>query len=135
MLFKIHRSVPANTARQTPDFQKLSIAKGTIIEWLVQMPEECADIMQLRVEYHNTQILPFSGSTWLYGMFEPTVIKDTFLVDDGPCALDFYAFNLDDSYGHEYNVFCNVEPAKPITPGVEQPPGWWDQFKGLLGGA
>jgi len=80
------------------------------------------------------QILPFSGSTWMYGVFEPTVIKDNFVVDDGPYALDFYAFNLDDSYGHEYNVFCNVEPAKPITPGVEQTPNWWEQFKGIFGG-
>ena len=116
MLFKLHRVVPANTAIAAPDFQKLSIAKGTIYEWMIQMPEECADLMQFRIEYHNMQILPFSGSTWMYGVFEPTVIKDNFIVDDGPYVLDFYAFNLDDSYGHEYNVFCNVEPAKPITP-------------------
>jgi len=135
MLFKIKRSVPANTSKAAPDFQKLSIAKGTIYEWLIHMPTECADLTQFRVEYHNTQILPFSGSTWIYGMFEPTVIKDNFKVDDGPYALDIYAFNLDDSYSHEYNLHCNVEPAKPVIPGEIVEPGWWDQFKGLFGGA
>lgn len=114
MLFKLRRSVPANTTASNPDFRKLSIAKGTIIEWLVQMPEECADLMQFRVEYHNTQILPFSGSTWLYGMFEPTVIRDNILVDDGPYVLDVYAFNLDDTNSHEYNLHCNVEPKKAV---------------------
>jgi len=135
LLFKIRRSVPANTLASNPDFQKLSIAKGTIIEWLVQMPTECADITQLRVEYHNTQILPFSGSTWLYGLFEPTPIRENIKIDDGPYDLDIYAFNLDDSYSHEYNLYCNVEPVKPITPGEIMAPGWWDQFKGLFGGA
>ena len=134
MLFKLRRLVPANTLKTAPDFQKLSIAKGRIYEWLIQMPSECADVMQFRVEYHKTQILPFSGSTWLYGMFEPTVIRDNILIDDGPYALDIYAFNLDDSYSHEYNLHCNIEPAKPITPGVEETPDWWSQLKGLFGG-
>ena len=133
MLFKIRRSVPANTARQTPDFQKLSIVKGTIIEWLVHMPEECADIVQFRVEYHNMQILPFSGSTWLYGMFEPTVIKDNILINDGPYVLDVYAFNLDTRHSHEYNLYCNVEPAKPYQPpkqGYDFKAAWDKLFSG-----
>ncbi len=132
MLFKLHRIVPANTPASNPDFQKLSIAKGRIIEWLVQMPVECADLMQFRVEYHNTQILPFSGSTWIYGLFEPTVIKDNILVDDGPYALDIYAFNLDDSYSHEYNLYCNIEPKKAVKvtePGFDIK-GAWDRLFG-----
>ena len=127
MLFKINYDVPANTSKQAPDHQKLSIAKGTIIEWIVQMPEECADLMQFAVEYHNTQILPFSGSTWIYGIFEPTVIKDNILINDGPYALDIYSFNLDDSYSHEYNLYCNIEPAKaykPPKPGYDFKAAW-----------
>ena len=133
MLFKLHRIVPANTAIAAPDFQKLSIAKGTIYEWMIQMPEECADLMQFRVEYHNTQILPFSGSTWMYGVFEPTVIKDNFKVDDGPYVLDIYAFNLDDSNGHEYNIHCNIEPKKPAPvepPSMTIPERFVDFFRG-----
>ncbi|GAH58678.1 unnamed protein product [marine sediment metagenome] len=133
MLFKINRNVPANTPMSSPDFQKLSISKGTIIEWMLHMPEECADLMQLRVEYHNTQILPFSGSTWIYGMFEPTVIKDNILVDDGPYALDIYAFNLDDSYSHEYNIHCNIEPKKAVKiagPGYDFKAAWDRLFGG-----
>lgn len=132
MLFKIHGDVPANTTMANPDFQKLGIAKGKIIQWMVQMPTECADLMQFRVEYHNMQILPFSGSTWLYGMFEPTVIKDNILIEDGPYVLDIYAFNLDDTYSHEYNLHCNIEPAKPVKPMVEEA-GMWDRFKEFIG--
>ena len=133
MLFKIKRDVPANTPRTMLDRQKLSIAKGTIIEWLVHMPEECADLMQFCVEYHNMQILPFSGSTWMYGIFEPTVFKENFLVNDGPYALDIYAFNLDTRHSHEYNIHCNVEPAKLPTaqkPGYDLKAAWNNLFGG-----
>ena len=133
MLFKINRDVPKNTLKTAVDHQKLSIAKGTIIEWLVHMPEECADIMQFRVEYHNTQILPFSGSTWLYGMFEPTVIRDNILINDGPYALDIYAFNLDTRHSHEYNIHCNIEPAKayvPPKPGYDFRAKWKELWGG-----
>lgn len=133
MLFKIKRVVPKNTLRTALDFQKLSIAKGTIIEWLVHMPEECADLMQFRVEYHNMQILPFSGSTWMYGIFEPTVFKENILIIDGPYALDIYAFNLDTRHGHEYNIHCNIEPAKlyePAKPGFDFKSAWNKLFGG-----
>lgn len=132
MLFKKVRSVPANTAVNAPDWQKLKIAKGMITEWLMHMPEECADLMQFRVEYHNMHVLPFSGSTWMYGIFKPTVIKDNIKIDDGPYALDIYAYNLDDTYSHEYNIHCNIEPAKPYEP---PKPGYnfkaaWDRIRG-----
>lgn len=116
MLFKINYDVPANTAKQAPDHQKLSIAKGTIIEWIVSMPEESADLMQFRVEYHNTQIFPFSGSTWAYGLFDPIPIKENIEVFDAPYALDIYSFNLDTRYTHEYNIYCNIDPVKAYSP-------------------
>jgi len=133
MLFKINRPVPANTQKSNPDFQKLKIGKGVITQWLLQMPEECADLMQLRVEYHNTQILPFSGSTWIYGMFEPTVIEENIIISDSPYALDIYAINTDDTYSHEYNLYVNIKPDKPVVPGVI-PTSVITKFKSLFGG-
>jgi len=133
MLFKINCHVPANTAVAAPDFQKLSIAKGRITQWLLQMPEECADLMQFRVEYHKTQILPFSGSTWMYAMFEPTVLKDDIEINDGPYNLDIFAFNLDDRYSHEYNIYVNIEPAEPFEaakPGFDFKSAWSKLFGG-----
>ena len=133
MLFKLHRVVPANTTALAPDWQKLKIDRGTIIEWLLQMPTECADLMKLRVEYHNTQILPFTGSTWIYGMFEPTTIKESIKVDAAPYILDIYAINSDDTYAHEYNLYVNVMPDKPVSTGALSP-SIIERFKSLFGG-
>jgi len=133
MLFKINHSVPANTTALNPDWQKLKIAQGTIVEWMVHMPEECADLMQFRVERNKAHIFPFTGSVWMYGMFEPTVIKDNLPIDAAPYVLDIYAFNLDDSYSHEYNIHVNIEPAKPVTVPEEGVEGIWERLKGIVG--
>ena len=133
MLFKLNRSVPANTTINTPDFQKLKIGKGVITQWLLQMPTECADLMKLRVEYHNTQILPFSGNTWIYGIFEPTVIQENIKISDSPYNLDVFAINSDDTYEHEYNLYVNVMPDKPVTTGGLSS-SVIERFKSLFGG-
>lgn len=133
MLFKINYDVPANTTALNPDWQKLKIARGTIIEWLIHMPEECADLMQFRVERNNAHIFPFSGGTWMYGIFEPTVIKDNLPIDGSPYVLDIYAFNLDDSYSHEYNIHVNIEPPKQDEREEEGVEGIWDRLKGIVG--
>jgi len=133
MLFKINHSVPANTTALNPNWQKLKIAQGTITEWLVHMPEECADLMQFRVERNNVHIFPFTGSVWMYGIFEPTVIKDNLPIDAAPYVLDIYAFNLDDSYSHEYNIHVNIEPKETVTVPEEGVEGIWDRLKGIIG--
>ena len=118
MLFKLTRSVPANTTSNNPDFQKLKIARGTLSQWFIVMPEEAADLLHVAVEYHNTQIMPFSGSTWLHGLFVPIVMTEKIEIKDSPYYLDIYAYNEDDTYPHEYNVHVNIIPEKAVKPGV-----------------
>jgi len=133
MLFKIHKDVAANTAVTNQDWNKLKVAKGRVIEWLLHMPAEAADVMQLRVEYHGVQILPFTRNEFIYGIIQPTLIHDNILIDTPPYELDVFSFNIDDTYNHEFNLYVNVIPDKPITPGEEETPGWWDEVKRLLG--
>jgi len=133
LLFKLSRSVPKNTTTLAPDWQKLKLNRGTLVQWLIQMPEEAADLLKFRVEYHHTQILPFTGSTWIYGLFEPTVIQENLLVHDAPYTLDVYAINSDDTYSHEYNIYANIITDKPVAPGAVSP-SVTDRFKSLFGG-
>jgi len=132
MLFKIRRSVPANTLKTNPDWQKLKIRKGTIVQWIIFMPEECADLVQFQVFYHGHPVLPQNENEWMYGFFIPTVITDKILIEDSPFELDIYAFNTDDSYEHEYNLYVNVEPEKPVSP-MEEEESIWEKLKGWLG--
>ncbi|MCK5504546.1 MAG: hypothetical protein KAJ10_05260 [Thermodesulfovibrionia bacterium] len=133
MLFKINYDVPANTAKASEDWQKLKIAKGTLVEWIVTQPKECADLMQFRVEYHGTQILPFTRNEYVYGMFEPTVFTESIEIDIPPYVLDVYAYNLDTKYSHEYNLYVNILPKKPFTP---ETPGFnfKDAWSRIFGG-
>ena len=118
MLFKLTRSVPANTKELTPDWQKLVVARGTLVQWFLLMPEEAADLLHVRAEYHQTQIIPFSGSTWLHGLFMPIVMTESIDIKVSPYVFDIYAYNEDDTYPHEYNVHVNIIPEKTVKPGV-----------------
>ena len=132
MMYKIRRSVPANTPRNNPDWQKLKISKGTIIQWIIFMPDECADLLQLQVYYHGHPVLPFNEDQWMYGFFIPTSIPDKLEIDAAPFYLDIYAVNLDDAYSHEYNLYVNIEPKKPVKPATELT-SIWEKLRGWLG--
>lgn len=135
VLYHYTGNVPANTTTNDPFWEKLKIGKGKIIQWIVFQPEECADLIKFWVEYHGTQIFPFNPEEWAYGFFIPTGIPDQIELPDEPFTLDFYAINEDDSYEHEYHVYVNVEPAKPIIVGQTSYPGWLQGFRDLFGGS
>jgi hypothetical protein len=134
MLFHYNGIVPAGTTLQDPYWQKLTIRQGTIVQWIVFEPEECADLVKFWVEYHGTQILPFNPDEWMYGFFVPTGIPESVEISDAPFTLDFYAINEDDSYYHEYHVYVNVEPAKPVKPGSSEEESAWERFNAFFGG-
>lgn len=134
MMFKHSFDVPMNTTAQDPSFQKLVIAKGRIIGWIVFMPEEAADLLQLHIDYHGQQIFPFSGSEWYYGVFQAILIPDDCPIPDSPYCLDVYAMNLDDSFSHEYNVSVLIEPEETPVGEVQPATDWFTKLRDLFGG-
>jgi len=62
----------------------------------------------------------------------PIPIKENLVLKVSPYVLDIYAFNLDDSYSHEYNIYVNVVSSTPVTAG-EETAGMWDKIKGFIG--
>ena len=135
MMFKVSYNVPANTTQQAPDHKKLKIGLGRITGWIVFMPEESADLLQLEIEYHNLQVFPFSGSEWFYGNFQPFIIPDDFPIPDSPYVLDIYAVNTDDSYSHEYNVCVIIEPGQRSLPTSPTETTWFSKLRDMFGGA
>jgi hypothetical protein len=126
--------VPANTTTQAPFWEKMKIGKGTIIQWVVFMPEECADLLKFWIEYHGTQIFPFNPEAWAYGFFTPTTIPDEIELPDEPFTLDFFAVNLDDQHEHEYSVYVSIKSAKPIIAGQPTDTSIFARFRDLFGG-
>jgi hypothetical protein len=135
MMFKLSYDVPANTTAQAPNHQKLKIGLGRITGWIVFMPEESADLLQLEIEYHNLQVFPFSGSEWFYGNFQPFLIPDDFPIPDSPYVLDIYAVNIDDTFTHEYNVCVIIEPGERTPPTSPTEANWFTKLRDLFGGA
>ena len=133
MLYKKYGSIPANTTETNPDHRKLIVCKGTIKQWIIVTPLECANLMQFWVEYHGVQILPFSRGERIWGLSWPTVIKDNIKIDSPPYELDVYAINTDTVKNHEYNIYCDIESVTAVIPGDETA-GLWDKMKGFIGG-
>lgn len=118
MLFKKFQSVPKNTTSDNPNWQKLTVAKGEIVQWVIFSDPEAADLLGVRIEYHHNQIMPFSGSEWLVGFFTNAPMFESIRIDDPPYVLDIYAYNEDDQYPHEYFIHPIMKPDKPIRPGA-----------------
>lgn len=134
MFFSDVYSVPAQTTAQAPAWRKLRLMKGTIVQWGLYGPDEKANILHVRVEYHGHAIIPFGGSTWMYPLDTGTPIKELIEVSDPPFDLDIYAYNEDDSYAHEYIFFVIVEPTEPVVIPETGMEGLWERIKGYFGG-
>jgi len=132
VLYKKYASIPANTTAAAPNWQKLQVCKGTIKEWIVFCPEECADLMKFKVRYKGHQILPFNRDEWMDALRSPIPIKENLELKVPPYVLDVYAYNLDDSYSHEYNIYADILRTESVTPGDETA-GLWDKIKGFIG--
>ena len=116
MLYKKFRSVPANTTANNPDWQKLTVTKGTIKQWVIFFDPEAANLLHVRVEYQGTAIMPMGGKDWIEGFFSDAPLTDNIKLDAPPYVLDIYAYNEDDSYPHEYYVHPIITRKKPIAP-------------------
>jgi len=134
MMFHYTGNVPANTTHIAPLHEQLKLCKGTIKQWILYQPEECADLLKFRVVYHGTQIFPFNPDEQAYGFFTPTTIDDNIELPDSPWRLDMYAINTDDSYEHEYHVFVNVEAAKYEPPAAEGESSLYTRLRDFFGG-
>ena len=132
MLYKKYSSIPANTTEINPDHRKLIVCKGTIKQWIIFFDPEAADLLHVRVEYHGSSIMPFSGKDWLVAFFTDTPLDDNIKLNAPPYELDIYAYNEDDSYRHEYFIHPIIIRNAPVTP-AEETAGLWDKMKGFIG--
>ena len=134
MFFTDVYSVPANTTTNAPSWRKLTIAKGVIKNWVLYGPDEKADLLHIRIEYHGSQILPFGGQTWMYPFDSSHPITENIDIKDSPYVLDIYAYNEDDANAHEYILGVVIEPAKPVSLSPTLSQTVIEGFRNLFGG-
>lgn len=118
MFFKKFQSIPANTTAASPNWQKLSVAQGTIKQWIIFFDPEAADLLHIRVEYHGTSIIPFGGEDWIEGFFTDVPFEDDIRLDVAPYVLDILAYNEDDTFPHEYFIHPIIISDKSVKPGA-----------------
>lgn len=134
MLYHHQRSVPKDTNAPAFDIQKMKITRGIIDRWIVVMPVECADLMQFQVEYHGAPVFPRNKDGWVKQGLSGIGISDNIRIDDSPFTLDIIAFNDDDTYAHEYNLYVNVVTEEPLDLSMPSSAGLLEKFRSIFGG-
>jgi len=132
MLFKKFRSVPANTTEAAPDWQKLTVAKGVIKQWIIFTDPEAANLLHIRIDYHGSTLIPFGGKDWIEGFFDNTPFFENIELDVPPYVLDIYAYNEDDANPHEYFVHPVIIKEKPISLAVPSE-SYLDRLRNIFG--
>lgn len=135
MMFKAFRSVPANTSEYDPTWEKLDVAQGTLVGWVIFSDPEAANLLHFRIEYHKLQLMPFTGDSWIEGFLEPITIEESIRIDEVPYVFDIYAYNEDDSHPHEYYIHPIIIPDKALELGPPISQRIIEAFKGMFGGA
>ena len=133
MLYKKYQSIPANTTAEAPNWQKLKVCKGEIVQWIIFFDPEAANLLHVRVEYHGSSIMPFGGKDWMVAFFTDTPLTDSLMIDVPPYELDILAYNEDDSYNHEYYIHPIIKTEKPVSPvssGFDFKSAWSNLFGG-----
>ena len=125
MLFKASHSIDAKTTAADPDWQKLKIIKGTIVQFETWCHALGADLLHWKVEYHGFQILPVNRDEWMDRVHRPVAYPDEFEIDTPPYELDLYAYNEDTAKAHTYNLHVHVNPprkleAVPVSPTIPE---------------
>jgi len=133
MFFKKFQSIPSNTTAASPNWQKLSVAQGTIKQWIIFFDPEAADLLHIRVEYHGTSIIPFGGKDWIEGFFTDVPFEDDIKLDVAPYVLDIFAYNEDDTHPHEYFIHPIIIADKPVRV-AEEAFNFREAFSNFFGG-
>lgn len=133
MMFKITDSVAANTTRHTAQIKKLSVGQGIIKRWDIGAPMEGINILNLRVLYHDQQLIPFNrdSSVWPALIFDP--IPDEFPLLEPPYELEFRSWNTDTVKAHIYWVRVVIIPEEPVG-GKYVSPSLMEKIKARFGG-
>ena len=108
MIVSTTLTVPAATSEDAPLRLALAVPGGTIRRWWVGWRYGIADLVGLRVLYHETQLLPWSIGEYLPGYVGVTEFPSEVDVSMAPRVLTLEAYNLDDLYPHTLWLACEV---------------------------
>ena len=121
MLYKIRDNVQPNTTEQTAQEKTLKISRGIITQWIIFFPEEAADLLHLKILYHDHQLVPYNRDEDLYGGGIVFNIPEYYEIFEKPYELVCKAWNTDDTNEHEYVVHVNIIEERYLTPRITSP--------------
>ena len=128
MFYDFSFTIPANTAKKTPETSVILLTYGVIHRLEIGFPKGCAGLVYLQIMDGLHQLWP-TNADGAFNTDDYTIpINEFHLLDRSPYRLRLEGWNLDDTYNHTLEVRIGVLPA-----GVLQPEEtFMEAFKKLL---
>ena len=89
--------------------------------------------MKFKIAYQGHQIFPVSRDEWMDALQKNAPVLENLELKVSPFVLDIFAYNLDDTYTHEYNIYVNILRDKPFvapTSNFDTTAAWSNLFGG-----
>lgn len=115
MKFVLELTIPANTEKDSPIFQKITLAKGIISGIQIYFPYGCAGLAGVQVYYNETQYFPYSRGEWYRGNKQMISDIASLEISEQPLELKIKGYNLDDTYEHTPIVYIDLIRTKELT--------------------
>ena len=128
MLYNWIISVPADTPRDAPEEQVLSLAIGIVTWYSIVFPPGCAGLVHCKIYHREHQIVPSKDDQDLSGDTFPIEWTDYYELYERPADFMARCWNEDDTYPHNVTIRIAVVPRRAIAPLAIT-----DSIKGLLG--
>lgn len=104
MIYTITKSIPANTPIASAVQHKMPITDGLIYQVEFYFPPGSSGLMGIAVRDGGYQIWPSEPGEWFFGDNTLISFPDKYYVKSAGHILDVYAYNLDDTYAHKFQI-------------------------------
>jgi hypothetical protein len=115
MIFDVHITTPANTAKTSHLTTTIPIVKGTITQMFVQFPPGVNALAHLKLLWGLYQIFPSNEQGDFATGAETIVWDENIVIDHDPAQLTAITWNEDDTYQHTITVRIVITPAAAST--------------------
>ena len=106
MIFTLDFTIPQNTSAENPQHDTLDVCRGLIYRVEFQFPAGCAGLAYVAAYDGGHQLYPSSIGEFFHTDNFTIAFDDLYLKLVQPWQLDFYGYNLDDTYPH--TIYCRI---------------------------
>jgi len=106
VIYTLDFTIPITATAENPQHSVLQVTKGLVYRVEFQFPAGCAGLAYVAVFDGGFQLWPSTLGEFFHTDNFTIAFDEMYLKSSAPYQLDFYGFNLDETYPH--TVYCRI---------------------------